>query len=90
MFANIAKPLRRLGEKGKPFKWAAECDVAFSEPKRALVTPVLAYPCFNAPFMLDTIASVYSFGATLTQEHKGLEQVVTYDQKILSSPEINY
>lgn len=68
--ANIAKPLHRLDEKGKPFQWSAEHDIAFSELKRVLVTaPVLAYAYFKTTFTLGTGASAYGLVAVLSQEH---------------------
>lgn len=32
-FASIARPLHRLTERGRPFKWTMECDTAFAQLK---------------------------------------------------------
>ena len=46
-FAKVAEPLHRLTCKNAAFEWSQECQVAFDELKRRLVTsPVLAYPNF--------------------------------------------
>ena len=61
-FAEIARPLHRLTEKGRPFKWTTECDTAFAELKlRLCSTPVLTYPDFSLPFILDTDASQHGW-----------------------------
>ena len=57
-FAAIAKPLYRLTEKGREFKWTTECDAAFVELKSQLMSaPILAFPDFSKQFILDTDAS---------------------------------
>ncbi|KAK3728413.1 hypothetical protein QZH41_020432 [Actinostola sp. cb2023] len=49
-FADIARPLHRLTEKGREFVWTSECDVAFNQLKTTLSTaPVLAYPTSKTP-----------------------------------------
>ena len=57
-FADIAKPLHRLTEKGQKFVWNSECEQAFGTLKKYLTeAPILAYPDFSKPFILDTDAS---------------------------------
>ena len=57
-FAGIAKPLYRLTEKGREFKWMSECGAAFDELKARLMTaPILAFPDFSRTFILDTDSS---------------------------------
>jgi hypothetical protein len=44
-FSKIAKPMTRLLEKGKVFKWAQDCQESFEELKKRLTTtPVLVLP----------------------------------------------
>ena len=44
-FATIAAPLHSLTDHGKKFKWAAVCQRAFDQLKKALcITPVLKFP----------------------------------------------
>ena len=78
-FASIARPLHRLTEKGRPFKWTSECESAFHKLKQCLTTaPILIYPDFSKPFILDTDASNDDIGAVLSQEYDGGERVVAY------------
>ncbi|MCG7878904.1 MAG: RNA-directed DNA polymerase, partial [Candidatus Thiodiazotropha endolucinida] len=50
-FAEIAKPLHRLTEKGQKFVWSNECQHAFETLKKHLTeSPVLAYPDFSNSF----------------------------------------
>ena len=67
-FSHIARPLTRLLESGVKFEWTDECMSAFSELKRALVSDnVMAYPLDTGQFIMDTDASDYGIGATLSQ-----------------------
>ena len=71
-FADIARPLNKLTEKGQPFTWTKECDSLFHRVKEALASAsVLAYPESVDPFVLDTDASNVGIGAVLSQVHQG-------------------
>ena len=62
-FADVARPLYRLLEKARPFHWTQACQEAFAELKRRLTSaPILAFPDFNKPFILDTDASDSGIG----------------------------
>ena len=51
-----------------PFEWKEEHEQAFQSLKDALVTaPVLGYPDYTKPFMLETDASLKGLGAVLSQ-----------------------
>ena len=90
-FAEIARPLHRLTEKGRPFKWTMECDTAFAELKlRLCSTPVLTYPDFSLPFILDTDASQHGIGAVLSQIQCGEEKVIAFASKTLTKAERRY
>ena len=85
-FAAIARPLHRLTEKGREFKWTTECDTAFDELKSRLTTaPVLVHPDLNNQFILDTDASGEGIGAVLSQICNGTRKVVSF----ASSPRLN-
>ena len=59
-------PLYRLTERGRAFKWTSECDAAFQELKQRLISaPVLIFPNFDKPFLLDTDGSETGVGAVL-------------------------
>ena len=90
-FASIVRPLHRLTEKGRPFKWTSEYESAFHELKQRLITaPILIYPDFSRPFSLDTDASNDGIGAVLSQEYDGGECVVAYASRTLSKSEQKY
>ena len=91
-FADVARPLYRLLEKARPFHWTQACQEAFAELKRRLTSaPILAFPDFNKPFILDTDASDSGIGAVLSQQDEdGSERVIAYASQALSKPERNY
>ena len=67
-FATISRPLIHLLASGVQFEWSTECELAFSELKSALTCDkVMAYPCYTGTFILDTDASAFGIGATLSQ-----------------------
>lgn len=90
-FANIAKPLTRLTEEKRIFEWNSDCQAAFEELKRTLVSaPILGYPRSEGKFVLDTDASNMAIGGVLSQLQDGEERVIAYFSKVLSKPERNY
>ncbi|KAK3742849.1 hypothetical protein QZH41_004524 [Actinostola sp. cb2023] len=85
-FAQIAGPLHKvvaeLGSAGSnktPKKligtvWTQDCQAAFNQLRTLLTTaPVLAYPDYTQPFILETDASNKGLGAVLSQEQVLLE-----------------
>jgi hypothetical protein len=67
-FADIARPLHLLTNKGQPFVWGEAQEEAFRSLKRFLTsTPVLASPIDDAGYVLDTDASLTGLGAVLHQ-----------------------
>ncbi|KAI5725816.1 hypothetical protein M8J77_020471 [Diaphorina citri] len=90
-FADIARCLHRLTEKGRQFVWTEECGKSFEALKRELSqAPVLHYPVPGKPFVLDTDASNTGIGAVLSQINNGSETPVAYFSRALSKPERNY
>ena len=91
-FAHVARPLHRLTERTAAFNWTDECQVAFEELSQRLTSaPVLAYPDFSKPFILDTDASETGIGAVLSQvDTEGRERVVAYGNCLLMKPERRY
>ena len=57
---------------------------------RLTTSPVLSYPDFAKPFILDTDASYDGIGAVPSQQHKGKEVVVAYASCTLSKSERKY
>ncbi len=90
-FAEIAKPLHRLGEKQKPFQWTEECEDAFNSLKVALTSaPILAFPTTTDKFILDTDASHFACGAVLSQIQDSEEKVIAYFSKSFSKEQRRY
>lgn len=90
-FAELARPLHQLTEKGRRFKWSEACQVAFEHLKAKLISaPVLAYPDPSQPFILDTDASDTGIGAVLSQVVDGVEQVIAYASRALTKQERKY
>eukprot|EP00731_Ephydatia_muelleri_P035045 Em0093g14a len=77
-FAEVAKPLHRLTEHAVNFSWTAECQEAFENLRSRLTrAPILAFPDYTLPFVLDTDASDLGIGAVLSQVSSlGQEQII--------------
>nr|VZI10038.1 unnamed protein product [Spirometra erinaceieuropaei] len=94
-FANIAKPLHKLTEKGRDFRWSLECEEAFTSLRAALVSaPLLALPKVNPdapPFILDTDASGFAIGAVLSQtDAQGVEHPICFASNTLTKSQRSY
>ena len=65
-FATISYPLNRLTSVNVEFTWSEECEKAFNELKKRLITkPVLAFPKFNEEFIVEIDASGTAIGGVL-------------------------
>ena len=72
------------------FELTAEFQEAFDYLKVKLTTaPILGYPNYDIPFILETDASLKGLGAVLSQKHEGLNYVVAYASRKLSGAEYN-
>lgn len=91
-FSSVAQPLYALTRKEVPFVWSQECDVAFTQLKRALAeSPVLAYPNFGRDFLLETDASGMGLGAILSQKQDdGTIRPIAFASRTLQNHEKNY
>ena len=91
-FARVARPLHRLTEKTASFVWSEDCQRAFDQLRTCLCSaPVLAYPDFSRPFILDTDASDVGLGGVLSQvDDEGRERVIAYGSRLLTKPERKY
>ena len=91
-FAAIAQPLTALTRNGVVFEWTEDCQAAFDRLKQSLTTaPVLCYPAFDLPFVLETDASIKGIGAILSQvQRDGQCHPVAYASRSLTAAERNY
>ena len=90
-FAHIAAPLVRLTEKNTKFYWDNTCVEAFNTLKEKLIeAPVLAHPQPEGLLILDTDASNVSISGCLSQVQDGVERVLAYGSKALSSAQRRY
>ena len=90
-FADIARPLHEVTEERSAFAWTEQCQAAFAELKKRLTcAPILALPCNEDDFILDTDASNVGMGAVLSQVIGGQERVIAYYSQALTKPERNY
>ena len=84
-FATLASPLFQLEEKGRNFVWSSDCQRSFDTLKQALCeAPVLAFPRFDLPFILDADASTTGVAAVLSQVQDGEERPIAYAAKALT------
>ena len=71
------------------FRWTQECQEGFDQLKKALIeAPILAYPDYTKPFILETDASLKGLGAVLSQKGEDNEvHVITYASRSLRPSE---
>ena len=88
----MADPLHSLTKKDVAFEWSFECQRAFDKLKELLTAaPVLRFPDFRRPFVLETDASGCGLGAVLAQEQAdGSVHPVAYASRSLQKHEQNY
>lgn len=72
--------------------WNEECQGSFDQLRECLCSaPVLAYPNFTNPFILDTDASNVAIGTVLSQlDEHGKERVIAYGSRLLTKSERQY
>nr|KAG5702247.1 hypothetical protein BaRGS_030602 [Batillaria attramentaria]KAG5708459.1 hypothetical protein BaRGS_026186 [Batillaria attramentaria] len=94
-YAQVAAPLHALlnktqgsGRRKGLTGWNQHCSEAFQELKRRLTTaPVLGYPDFTRPYVLEIDASFQGLGAVLSQEQDGRKVVIGYASRGLREKE---
>ena len=89
-FLEVAKPLYPLTSKAVKFAWNEEHEEAFQLLKmRLLQAPILSFPNFSYPFVIDTYASETALGAVLSQVIEGEEQPLAFESRVLTKTEVN-
>ena len=91
-FSKIAGPLFDLTKKNSLFTWTALCQETFDKLRKLLTSaPVLVYPDFRVPFILETDASIAGLGAVLAQKQAdGLVRPIAYASRTLQDHEKRY
>ena len=84
-FAEIAKPLHKLSEKGQKFIWTEECNTAFERLKEKCT--ILSHTDFKGPFILDTDASDIAIGEVFSQRINGEECAISFASNRFSKSE---
>ncbi|XP_058448788.1 uncharacterized protein LOC131428762 [Malaya genurostris] len=80
-----------LQSKTKTIRWNDEAETAFCNLKECLISsPVLGSPDFSPEFTIQTDASDVAVAGVLTQEQDGVERVISYYSKKLTTPQKNY
>ena len=80
-----------MTSKGVKFTWEEEQENAFHLLKtRLLQAPILAFPIFRHPFVIDTDASETALGAVLSQIIDSEERPIAFESRVLSKTEVNY
>ena len=74
-----------------PVNWTAEHRTALNKLiERITSPPILAYPDYNAPFVVHTNASQDGLGVVLYQKHEGTLRVIAYASRTLTPAKRNY
>jgi hypothetical protein len=90
-FGARMAPLTRLLKKRAPWTWTDEQQDAFEWVKRMLTErPLLIYPDFAKPFVLETDASVAGLGACLMQDQGDGLRPIAYASKVNSDQVAKY
>jgi transposase InsO family protein len=90
-YSRIAKPLTRLTRADVSFQWDVNCQTAFDELKRRLISaPILRHYRPELPTRIETDASNEVVAGVLSQQEEGNWHPVAYYSKTMSPPEQNY
>jgi RNase H-like domain found in reverse transcriptase len=88
----LAQPITQLLKKKKKFEWIDECTEALNKLIKIVSSdPVLQWPNYDKPFMLEVDASQYAMGAIFYQENnEGKLCPVRYYSHTLNPTERGY
>src|SRR6202161_2438301 len=91
-FAKIARPLHDLEKKDTKFQMTEERIEAFNKIKEAIASaPVLAHADPDKPYILETDASNYAYGAVLSQKQEDNKiHPIAFLSKSMTPAEKNY
>ena len=87
-FAAKSAALQNLIRSNSQFKWTDVEENAFRELKTILINaPMLTFPDYKAPFVVQTDACDDGLGAVLSQKVENVERVVEYRSRVLQPAE---
>jgi hypothetical protein len=91
-YSAISRPLNDLMQKDKAFEWKDPQQGAFDKLKELLTNnPILVYPDQEKPFLLETDASDFAYGAVISQQDdENTWRPVGYISHSFTAPERNY
>lgn len=91
-YAKVSAPLSDLTKKEHGFHWGERQQIAFDSLKRMFMeAPVLGIYNPDLPITVETDASDYAIGATLSQpDEQGRLHPIAYYSRKMSPPERNY
>ena len=86
---HVGQKLPPLPQNLPPFKWDSNHQESFDKLKQTLISsPILAYPNYDKPFVLETDASLKELGTVLSQEDdEGNYCVISFVSHTLKSVE---
>ncbi|KAK8694696.1 hypothetical protein V6N13_072243 [Hibiscus sabdariffa] len=90
-FSKISKPLCNLLQQNQPFVFEEDCQSAFKELKKKLISaPIVVPPDWTSPFELMCDASDYAVRVALGQRRGKLFHVIYYASRTLNDAQVNY
>lgn len=88
---NTSKNSNNQRSSNSPIQWTQEhADILNVLIERITSPPILAYPQYTEPFIVNTDASQDGLGAVLYQKQSGVMRVIAYASRTLSPAEKNY
>uniref|UniRef100_A0A0B7BPC7 Reverse transcriptase domain-containing protein n=1 Tax=Arion vulgaris TaxID=1028688 RepID=A0A0B7BPC7_9EUPU len=89
--SGLPRGIKRQRTKGSSdFKWSGECESSFRALQTKLISvPILGFPDFSKPFILDIDVSYSGLGAVLSQKQDDLSKVIAYASRTLRREEKN-
>ncbi|KAK9020037.1 hypothetical protein V6N11_054535 [Hibiscus sabdariffa] len=89
--SKISKPLCNFLQQNQPFPFDEDCQSAFKELKKRLIsTTIVVPPDWTSPFELMCGASDYAVGSALGQRRGNLFHVIYYASRTLNDAQVNY
>ena len=90
-YSKIARPLHELTRKNTQWNWGITQNTAFTTLKDKFTSyPVLRNPDPTKRYIVDTDASAFALGATISQDFKDGRHPIAYFSKSLLPAERNY